>query len=256
MSSPIRHISTTSFFFLSVLLVMTGCMQQEYDYKENHPLYVEHNHEHNHTEHNHSHDHTHQNDDGNPNFSNLVDELEDNERVIWQKPDKVIEILGDLDGKTVADIGAGTGYFSFRLANEASRVIAIDVDDRLIQYMDSIKTRFPEALQEKLDTRLAEYDDPKLQMDEADVVILVNTYTYIDDRIDYFKKVADGMKSGGKLLIVDYKTKRLPDGQGPPIEFRLSADSVENELEMAGYRLMETDDTTLDYQYIVLVSKP
>lgn len=241
-------------FGLFATLLLVGCLNQEYDYKENHPLYVEH--KHNHTE---GEEHHHDHEEGKEvedEFDEIVEELEDTDRVIWQKPDKVIEMLGDLEGKTVADIGAGTGYFSFRLANEASKVLAIDIDDRFIHYMDSVKLKFPEAIQERLDIRISTEDDPNLQSEETDAVILVNVYSYIDNRVEYFKKVAAGMKSGGKLLIVDYKKKRLPEGQSPPVEMRLSVDSVETELEMAGYRLMETDDTTLEYQYIVLVTKP
>lgn len=252
------QLSYTNIFILLSFIVLTGCLKQEYDYKEDHPLYIEHQHDHK-DDHNHPHDHDHDHkadDVQNEDFEEIVGTLEDKERVIWQKPKKVIEMLGNLDGKTVADIGAGTGYFSFILANEAEKVIAIDIDDRFIHYMDSVKMKFPENIQNKIDIRMAELDDPKLQQGETDAIILVNTYTYIDDRITYFKKVAEGMKSGAKLLIVDYKTKRLPEGHGPPVEMRIGADSVENELEMAGYRLMETDDTTLEYQYIVLVTKP
>ncbi|MGK0388643.1 MAG: ubiquinone/menaquinone biosynthesis C-methylase UbiE [Maribacter sp.] len=244
------RLSYTTIFILFSFIFLSGCLKQEYDYKEDHPLYIEHSHDHKD-----SHDHKTDEVQGEE-FEEIIGALEDKERVIWQKPKKVIEMLGKLEGKTVADIGAGTGYFSFLLANEAEKVIAIDIDDRFIQYMDSVKVEFPENIQNKLDIRIAGLDDPKLQKGETDAIILVNTYSYIQNRTAYFKKVAEGMKSGAKLLIVDYKKKRLPEGQGPPVEMRISADSVENELEMAGYRLMETDDTTLEYQYIVLVTKP
>lgn len=237
------------FIILYATIILCGCLTQEYDYRENHPIYFEH-------EKHHDHDHDHDAVVEDKGFETLVDEMESKERIIWQKPDKVIEMLGDLKGKTVADIGAGTGYFSFRLAQEAERVVAIDIDGRFLQYMDSVKRDFPETIHERIATRLATFDSPNLMPEEADAVILVNTYTYIEDRIGYFKKVRQGMKPGGQLLIVDYKKKRLPEGQGPPVDFRMSADSVETELELAGYRLMETDDTTLDYQYIILVTKP
>jgi ubiquinone/menaquinone biosynthesis C-methylase UbiE len=186
----------------------------------------------------------------------LVEEYEAQDRVIWQQPQKVIEMLGDLEGKTVADIGAGTGYFAFRMAQEAERVIAVDVDPRFIKYMDSIALKFPKGTLKGFETRLADFDDAKLQPEEVDAVTLVNTYCYIEDRVEYFTQLQGGMKSGAKLLIVDYKKKNLPDGQGPPKEMLLSIDQVKEELILAGYRPLEIDETTLEYQYIVMVMKP
>ena len=62
-------------------------------------------------------------------------------RAIWQKPGLVIEKLGDISDKVIADIGAGTGYFSFRLAPRAKKVIAIEIDEALIKYIDSSKIK-------------------------------------------------------------------------------------------------------------------
>ena len=60
-------------------------------------------------------------------FKDLVAHFEDPTRAQWQKPDEVIASLGPLDGKTVADIGAGTGYFAFPIAKKAAKVMAIDI---------------------------------------------------------------------------------------------------------------------------------
>ncbi len=235
-------------YLLFGILVIYSCGQkQEYDYKENHPLHNQHDYD------------NKTNEEVNvdsSNFKNLVKEFEDQERVIWQKPNVVIEQLGNLSDKVVADIGAGTGYFAFRLAEEAKKVIAIDIDPRFITYMDSIKNQFPESLQNNFETRLADTDNPQLNDNEVDAIIMVNTYSYIGNRIEYFTNLRKGMKSGGKLLIVDYKKRKLPEGQGPPEEMRVAVDSVEQEMELAGFRLMETDDTTLEYQYIVIVLNP
>ncbi len=254
------HFQNVLFFILLITTAfsISGCWQQEYDHSERHPMVNDHDyhdHAHDHNGHHHSHDHHHEGGQGNE-FNQIIEELESKDRIIWQKPEKVLEMLGDLKGKTIADIGAGTGYFTFRIAHEAEKVIAIDIDNRFISYIDSTKLQFPEAIQQRIDTRLAEENDPKLKERETDAIILVNTYCYIENRVEYFSKLRKGMKSGAKLLIVDYKKKRLPEGHSPPEEFRVSADSVENELEDAGYRLMETDDTTLDYQYIILVTNP
>ena len=73
-------------------------------------------------------------------FDQLAARFEDPARAEWQKPEKTIASLGPLDGKTVADIGAGTGYFSFPISKQAAKVIAIDIDKRFLDYIDAEKT--------------------------------------------------------------------------------------------------------------------
>ncbi len=72
-------------------------------------------------------------------FQQLVAHFEDPARAQWQKPDEVIASLGSLEGKTVADIGAGSGYFTFPLAKKAAKVIAIDIDQRFLDYIEQKK---------------------------------------------------------------------------------------------------------------------
>ncbi len=175
-------------------------------------------------------------------------------RLIWQKPDLVLDFLGDLEGKTVADIGAGTGFFTMRLVQDAGKVIATDIDPRFIAYLDSVKVlEVPESLQDRLETRLVKPDDPMLKAGEADVVIIVNTFMYIKDRTDYLAKLKRAIKPGGKLLIIDFKKKRTPIG--PPTDLRVPLYVVEAEMYDAGYRQVTTDDTSLDYQYVVMAEK-
>jgi len=115
-------------------------------------------------------------------IENLFSDSEDRDRNIWQKPEMVISMLGDLNGKTVADIGAGSGYFAFRLTPKAEKVIGIDIDPGFISFLDSMKVRLPESYRNRFESRLAKPDDPMLGPGEADAVIIVNTYAYIDNR--------------------------------------------------------------------------
>ena len=68
-------------------------------------------------------------------FNDLVADYESKDRLIWQKPDMVITRLGDLSTQTVVDLGAGTGFFAFRMVNQAKKVIALDIDRRFITFM-------------------------------------------------------------------------------------------------------------------------
>lgn len=176
-------------------------------------------------------------------------------RLIWQKPDMVIELLGDLSDKTVADIGAGTGFFALRLAPKAEKVIAIDIDARFMDYLDSVKVmELPENVQGQLETRLGLPDNPRLAPNEADIVLIVNTYMWIKDKTEYLRTLKEGIKKGGKLLIIDFKKKRTPIG--PYTKDRVPLYEVEDQLYNAGYTNIQTNDTALDYQYIVIAEKP
>lgn len=184
----------------------------------------------------------------------VTEDYTNTNRVIWQKPDMVLQLLGDLSNKTVADIGAGTGFFALRLAPKAKKVIAIDIDPRFIDYLDSVKVmELPEDVQPRLETRLAKSDDPNLRRNEADVVMIVNTLMYIRDQPDYLRRLKESIAPGGRLLIIDFKRKRTPFG--PPTELRNPLHVVEEMLYDAGYKNIQTNDTALDYQYILTAEK-
>ena len=182
-------------------------------------------------------------------FKDEMSVYESADRVIWQKPDLVIQELGDVDGKVVADIGAGTGYFSRRIAYKGAKVIAIDIDPKAIQWMEEQKARFPIELQDRLVIRQAEPDDPKLKAQEVDLVLLVNTYSYISNRVPYFTNLKEAIRPGGDIIIIDFKKKETPFG--PAIEERVDVADVEKELKEAGYTLLKIDQESLEYQYII-----
>ena len=180
----------------------------------------------------------------------ISEDYDNTNRVIWQRPEVVINLLGDISGKTVADIGAGSGFFALRLAPKAEKVIAIDIDSRFVDHIDSVKIlELPEDSQDKLEARLALPDDPKLSDAEADVVLIVNTFIYIKDKPAYLQTLRRAISEGGQILIIDFKKKRTP--LGPPSSLRLPLYQVENLLIEAGYKDVSTNDTVLDYQYVV-----
>ena len=175
-------------------------------------------------------------------------------RVIWQKPDLVLNLLGDLGGKTVADIGAGTGYFAFRIASIGGNVIAIDIDERAISWMESEKQRYPDEVQARFQSRLASESDPRLKGGEVDLIMMVNTYMYIANREQYMRDLVPALKPGGQIIIVDFKKIETPIG--PNSADRIAATQVQQELTHAGYTISSSDDTSLEYQYIITASRP
>ena len=175
-------------------------------------------------------------------------------RVIWQRPEMVMQALGDLSGKRVADIGAGTGYFAFRVAAAGAEVIAIDVDPRAVEFMNSEELRYPEEIQDRFSTRIATADSPQLREGEVDIVMMVNTYGYLQERVEYFKNLQSGMKNGGRVLIIDFKKKETTIG--PEVEDRISLQQVQHELAEAGFTIVDVDEESLQYQYIVQAIRP
>jgi SAM-dependent methyltransferase len=182
-------------------------------------------------------------------FDDLVKLYENEERDSWQIPDEVLAKFGDLRGKTVVDLGAGSGYFSFRMLPMGARVIALEIDERFTGYLEQKAQLLPDTLRKRLDIRLATPSDPFLRQGEADYVLVVNTYIYVQERIPYFSKIRAALKEGGELLVVEYHKK--PQRKGPPLEIRLAAHQVAEELIQAGFEVEEEDLYTLPYQYMI-----
>jgi len=186
----------------------------------------------------------------NINFDLLVKNYEDPDRKSWQNPQLVIEKLGDISGKTIADIGAGTGYFTFRLAPFAQKVIAIDIDSRFLSYIEDKRDQSPEEIYQKIEIRLSHPEDPLLKNSETDIVLIVNTFHFINNRIDYLKKVKLGIRDGGKLVIVDFKEGSMP--VGPSEDTKISPSMVVDEVMKSGFGDVNIDLTSLQYQYIII----
>ncbi len=171
-------------------------------------------------------------------------------RGAWQKPELVLSKLGDLSEQTVADIGAGLGYFSFQMLQSAKKVIAVDIDPNMIDFMDQFKTRFPDSLQVKFETRLAKASNPNLERVEVDLIVIINTIAYIEDKVNYLRNLKPSLKYGGRIMIMDYKMKNL-EIDAPPKDQRIYLAEMEDVLEEAGFRNIISDDTSLDFQYMI-----
>ena len=180
-------------------------------------------------------------------FHELVARFEDPVRAQWQKPGEVIASVGPLHGKVVADIGAGTGYFAFPLAKKAAKVIAIDIDQRFLDYIEQRKRT--QKVGANVETRLTAPNASGLKPGEADLVLIVDTFHHIEDRIEYLKKLRGVLGKGGLLVIIDFKKQKPPPG--PLIELRLAPEQVESELKSAGFTVVSTDRDLLPYQYII-----
>lgn len=172
--------------------------------------------------------------------------FDDPARDAWQLPDRVIAALGLKPGQTVADIGAGTGYFSVRLARSAAApiVYAADIEPAMVKYVQDRAAR--EGLK-NIVAVLAAADTPNLP-GPVDVALIVDTYHHIGGREAYFRKLAKSLKPGGRVAIVDFK---LESPEGPPKEFRFSPEQLASEMAQAGYKLAAQYDFLPRQHYLI-----
>ena len=229
-----HNIMLKSVTIASSLIILLGCQS---------------NNEHNHHESKEGHEHKHGHANHHMNktsFEDLVKNFESADRNEWQKPDEVIRFLGDLKNKTIIDIGAGTGYFEFKMNEPSAKIIAADVDERFIKYIDE---RIVSEKKTKIFSRKAEYEKPPITEQEADIVFMVDVYHHIENRKDYFSMVKKGLKPNGEMVIVDFKKGDFE--HGPPNEMKIEPQTVINEMKLAGFNLVAQDTTTLKYQYLL-----
>lgn len=181
-------------------------------------------------------------------FSLELNVGEDFERGAWQNPDLVIDKLGDLTGKIVADIGSGTGYFTFPISRKATKVLAIDIEQRYLDYIEDRKLEFPIEQADVIETRLTVEDEPNLHSDEVDAILMVNVFYYLNDRSTYMSIVNNALKDNGVLVLVDFKPGDLPVG---PSSRKVPSEDVVAILKATGFREINVDEESLQYQYII-----
>jgi predicted methyltransferase len=148
----------------------------------------------------------------------------------WQMPGRVIEALGLTPTSAVADIGAGTGYFSVRLAKAvpSGTVYAVDVEPAML---DHIRKRATTEHLANITTVQAAPDSPMLPK-PVDAVLIVDTYHHIPSRVSYFRALKSSLRPGGRIAIVDFKKEST---EGPPPEFRFTPDQIAGEMKQAGF---------------------
>lgn len=178
--------------------------------------------------------------------------LESPDRDDWQEPDRIMDALLVADGSRIADLGAGGGWFTIRLAQRVGpngRVFAEDVQSEMIE---SINQRVANQRLTNVETILGTYTDPRLP-DNLDAVLVVDTYPAFEDPVSILRHVARALAPHGRLGIVDFKRDGV-GGPGPPLADRADPDAIKRDAEKAGLRLLG-DDLILRYQYMLVFGR-
>lgn len=177
--------------------------------------------------------------------SEYAKRLDDPLRDSWQKPHEVITALGLKPDEVVADIGAGTGYFSKRFARHAGKVIAVDIDPRLLQMASA-------GAPANMTTVLGANDDPRLPAASSDTVFFCNVLHHIENRPSYLRKVRAALRTGGRLVVIEFQKRETP--VGPGLAMRVAREEMIGEIEAAGFVKSKEFDI-LPYQYFLVFRK-
>jgi len=184
-------------------------------------------------------------------FDSLLALYEDPKRDAWQKPENVLKMMGQLDGKVVAEIGAGSGYFTYKLANVegVSKVIATDIDQRFLDHLEQRKEKEPNG--DKVEIRKVEANAHGLGEGEVDCIFMSNVYSLIRDRVAFMSSLKTALKPGGVVFIMDFKKYGFIP-YGPGAEYKPNLEQVKLELEDAGFtKVRANPEDAFEHQYLL-----
>lgn len=170
-----------------------------------------------------------------------ADWLERSEREKEEAPELALDDMAVHNGMVVADIGAGTGYFSIRLAKRVGaegRVYAVDVQPEML---DRLRERAARAQVTNVVTILGREDDPRLPAGQMDMVLLVDVYHEFSQPQKMLQAIRIALKPSGRLVLLEY---RKEDPSIPiRLDHKMSIPEVKTELEAEGFKMEKVLDT-------------
>jgi predicted methyltransferase len=175
--------------------------------------------------------------------------FDDPARDAWQKPAELVAALGVRRGGVVADVGAGTGYFSRRLAEAVGpegTVLAVETEPNLVVH---VRRRAERERTPNVVPILASPDAPRLPVGLVDLILLVDTYHHLDDRRTYLPALRRFLRPGGRVAVVDWHKRDLP--VGPPLDHKLAREQVLDEMTASGF-VLDAEHGMLPYQYFLV----
>lgn len=164
----------------------------------------------------------------------------------WQQPDRVVETLAIQPGDRIADLGAGSGYFTFRLAEAAGKggkVYAADVDAAMLE---ALKKDIETRKAKNIETILGEKTDPKLPRGGVDLIFLCNVYHHLENQAGYFKNLKKYLRPKGRIVIIDFQ-----DGM-----HSTPAETIRSQLIAAGYHRQAQYDFLEKQNFQIFMPNP
>jgi arsenite methyltransferase len=181
-----------------------------------------------------------------------TDLLERSNREDVQKSPEIMKALAIRTGERVADLGAGTGYFTFQLAEAVGPtgvVWALDTAPEMLEYLD-FRVKARRAANVRL--RKVERDDPRLEPGSVDTILMVDMIHYVKDRTAYVKRLAPGLAPGGRIVVIDYIPKPVSERPwGPPPEQQFPREQLDREMAAAGFKVAQAFDFLPEQFFVV-----
>jgi len=180
-----------------------------------------------------------------------IEFLEGKDRELWQKPDAVIKELSLNGTEKIADVGAGSGYFTFRFSKELpkGKVYAIDIEPEMIRHIHhkavSHKIKNIEAI-------FSTPDNPHIPED-ADLVFICDVLLHVKNKEDWLKALFSQMKNDSTLVLIEFKEGKLPEG--PPEDIKISLEKMISITSNAGFVKLKQNVDLLPYQYYLEFKK-
>jgi SAM-dependent methyltransferase len=171
--------------------------------------------------------------------------LEESNRGDWQMPERVINALRLQKSDVVADVGAGTGYFSRRFARQVAHIYAEDVDPEALSFLRR------EALG-KVTVVSGKPENPMLPPNSCNVVFICDVLHMVENRPAFLRNVIPALKPGGKVAVIEFYRRELP--VGPPRWAKLSEEEAKEDFLKGGFKL-DKQLTFLPYQYFLIFTK-
>jgi SAM-dependent methyltransferase len=171
-------------------------------------------------------------------------------RAAWQRPGAIVRTLGLRRGQVVADIGAGPGYFTLRLARAvgpSGHVYAVDPEpaglDVLREHLAATRVR-------NVSPVLARADDPLLPAARCDLALVVNAYHHFPDGPAFLRRLTRALVRGGRIVNIDFAKRETP--VGPPVEHRVAREDFLRDARRAGLELV-AEHCFLPHQYFLVL---
>ncbi len=163
-----------------------------------------------------------------------------------------MDAMGIADASVVADIGAGSGWFTIRLARRVGPRGTVYAEDVQPEMINAISRRVQREGLTNVTPVLGRGSDPRLPAGSLNAVLVVDAYHEVEDRVTMLKNLARALKPHGRIGVVDFKLEGT--GPGPSPDERVSPDVVVKDAAKAGLRLVR-QELFLQYQYFLIFGK-
>ena len=174
--------------------------------------------------------------------------LEGPDRDAWQEPERIMDSLGITSGTMVADVGAGGGWFTIKLASRVGPEGLVYAEDIQREMIESINRRVNRANLSNVETIIGTSNNPKIPT-PVDAVLMVDVYGEVEDPVTLLRNVIPQLKKGGRIGIIEHRLDG--GGPGPPIQDRVAPETIINTAEAVGLQLVTRDDS-FRYQYLLI----